>query len=393
MLNGDLDNEEQVRLQQLGDDDWQGVEINAMEWLLAEGSIAIKGVQRKVAELLLGPGGPAFTAGQQRWIEQLQRQPLRLYTITEIMPGVGMRLCDVLDIAAAPRMVYEKSGSASAQIGGLIGVRIMETGGHLEMSGAAYPFSRMMNASLLAELHAAGNAPAVLSEIIRRRWIAQYVRPLPQPTVIDSHSGDPLLLLTDHYQVANWDALIATLEAEPGIKGNRKEGWSRQLDCEDGLTRHSLAINPGKSADRIEVFYKTQNYADQGRPWFEALAGTAVEFAGRVLSDPKGIMSNMPSDKTGQPAPAASILPPEALAVIVEKVLLRTYANWCDEPIPALKGKTPRQAIATPAGRERVKGLLRSYEDGEKEQAAQQGRRAMSYDFLWKSIGMERTAE
>lgn len=76
MLNDDLDNEEQAALQKLDDEDWQGMQINAMEWLLAESSIAVKGVQRNVAELLLGPGGPPFAPGQRFWIEQLHRQPL-----------------------------------------------------------------------------------------------------------------------------------------------------------------------------------------------------------------------------------------------------------------------------------------------------------------------------
>ncbi|MEK7435903.1 MAG: DUF1186 domain-containing protein, partial [Pseudomonadota bacterium] len=141
MLNDDLDKAEQTRLQELDEHDWEAVQINAMEWLLAEGSIAVKGVQRNVAELLLGPGGPAFTPGQRSWIEQLRRQPLRLYTITEVLPGAGMRLCDALDTEAAPVMVHEMSGSAHAQIGNLIGVRLMEAGGHREISGAAYPFS------------------------------------------------------------------------------------------------------------------------------------------------------------------------------------------------------------------------------------------------------------
>jgi len=400
MLNADLDEAEQVTLQNLGDDDWRGVQINAMEWLLAEGSIAVKGVQRKVAELLLGPGGPAFTAGQRAWIGQLSRRPLRLYDITEVKPGIGMRLCDALDTEAAPLMVQERSGSAYARVGNLIGARIMEVGSHYEISGAAYSFSRLMNALLLAELRAApsGSAargddlPRVLSEIIRRNWIAQYARPLPLPTVIDSSSGDPMLLITDHYRVTNWDALAAALGAEPDVEGNRAAGWARLLKCADGLTRSRVAINPGKSADRIELFYKTQNYADQGRAWFDKLAGASVVFAGRVLSDPKGLMSKLSAGAVPA-ASAAPDLPPEALAEIVEKVLRRMYANWSDEPIQALGGKTPRQAIATPAGRERVKGLLRSYEAGEKEQAAGQGRRVVSYDFLWQALGMDRSVE
>ena len=69
---------------------------------------------------------------------------------------------------------------------------------------------------------------------------------------------------------------------------------------------------------------------------------------------------------------------------------LVTYANWCDESIPALDNKTPRQAIQSAAGMERVKGLLRSYEFSEKEQARQQGRTEVSFDFLWAAIGLSR---
>ena len=398
MLNDDLDNEEQAALQKIDDEDWQGVQINAMEWLLAESSIAVKGAQRRVAELVLGPGGPAFSAGHRRWIQQLSRRPLRLYDITEVLPGVGMRLCDALDTEAAPLMVLERSGTAHARIGNLIGARIMELDGHLETSGAAYPFSRLMNAAVLAELRAAvdesggrGNdLPQVLSGIIRRNWIAQYARPMPMPTVIDSHSGAPILLITDHYRVKDWDALAAALATQADVEGDRASGWARRLDCADGLTRHSISINPGKGADRIEAFYKTQNFADQGRPWFEALAGASVEFAGRVLSDPKGIMRNMAAGKAAPAAAPAPNLPPEVLADAIEQAVRRSYANWCDEPIPALGDKTPRAAIGTPAGRERVKGLLRSYEQGEREQAAAQGRRQISYDFLWQALGLDR---
>ncbi len=66
-------------------------------------------------------------------------------------------------------------------------------------------------------------------------------------------------------------------------------------------------------------------------------------------------------------------LPPEALADAIEQVLLRSYAHWADEPIPALGGKTPREAIGTPAGMERVKG-----------------RRPISYQFLWDALGIVR---
>ena len=52
--------------------------------------------------------------------------------------------------------------------------------------------------------------------------------------------------------------------------------------------------------------------------------------------------------------------------------------------------RTPRQAIQSASGLERVKGLLRSHEDGEARQAAQQGRREISYQFLWNPLGLRR---
>ena len=78
------------------------------------------------------------------------------------------------------------------------------------------------------------------------------------------------------------------------------------------------------------------------------------------------------------------------LGDFIETALKRHYADWPDEPIPALDGRTPRQAIQNLPGMERVKGLLRSYEDGEVQQAAQQGRREVSYQFLWDALGLKR---
>ena len=71
-------------------------------------------------------------------------------------------------------------------------------------------------------------------------------------------------------------------------------------------------------------------------------------------------------------------------------MLHRHYANWVDESISALGGRSPRQAIATPAGLERVKGLLREYEEGERQQSAAQGRPTVSYQFLWDALGISR---
>jgi hypothetical protein len=43
-------------------------------------------------------------------------------------------------------------------------------------------------------------------------------------------------------------------------------------------------------------------------------------------------------------------------------LMTRQYATWPDTELPALDGKTPRAAVATPEGRARIEELLREFE-------------------------------
>ena len=63
MLFDGLDDDERSALEAQDPDTWRGIQLNATEWLLAEGEILVKGEPRRVSECLLGQGGPLFTTG------------------------------------------------------------------------------------------------------------------------------------------------------------------------------------------------------------------------------------------------------------------------------------------------------------------------------------------
>ena len=375
------------------------MQINLTEWLLAEGEIWVRGEMERINDLLVGERGPRLNAAQRAWIAKLGAQPLRLYTVTEVRAGEGLTLCDALDAQAPPVIVRERSGSRNARAGLLLGCRVMPEPHHNELAGSMQVFSPLAGPRVLARLGEAiqqgsgGPVPAAPppSVIILQEWLRQFVEPPTMPTMIDAHSGDPIQLITDHYRVLDWPALAQALATCADVHGSRENGWSRLLDCADGQQRSLAAINLSERPDGLEVFYRTQRMADAGRGWFDTLAGGMVTFVERQAVDPKqAALPEVAKAAAGNLIDKLSPADRARLAEAYEQMLKRVYANWGDEAIPALDGKTPRQAMLAPAGLERVKGLLRSYEANEARLAQQQGRGEISFAFLWERLGLTR---
>lgn len=415
LLNQLLTGDERHAVSDLDEDVVQALQINLSEWLLAEGSLQLKQGRRRIVDHLLGPDGPAFTPIQQRWLEQLARQPLRLYTVTAVRPGVGATLCDALDASSAPMEVDEVTGSRQMAPGMLLGCRVMSEGGRPVLSGAMYPFSALAGPRVQAELQAemqdgagataqataqstvqAGQADQLKTRLglhLMTAWLQQFTEPPAMPQFINADTGELVLLITDHYRVLDWPALAAALAGCSDVQGSRETGWHRDATGADGQLRPLVAINLGKQPDRIAPFYRSQSAADEGRVWLDGVAGASVRWLTREITDPAGALAHAPGAMRGVPGEAPP-LPPglsaDAATDAVAQMMHRVYARWADEPVPALAHQTPRQCIATPAGLERVKGLLRSYEDGEATMAAQQDRRPVSFDFLWAALGISR---
>ena len=389
-----LSEEEQFMVTELDEDTIECIQINLTDWLLAEGDIHARGGLRRINDYLLSPAGPRLNAAQRDWIQQLGQRPIRLYDVTDVVQGQQMTLCDAIDKEAEPMVVLEHSGTRDLKPGALLGCRLLRSGDHFEMSGSAYLFSLLTGPrvlSLVREHQAAFghklDAPRSVGLIILLEWLQQFLKPAPMPNLIDHYSGEPMKMITDHYRVNDEAALAQALDTQTDVEGDRQEGWSRLMDCTDAQVRASVHINPGKAKNQLELFYRTQRYADEGKRWFEALVGASVTFIKRDVLETKDAIKY--SKQPIAPVSGAQI-DAATMSQLMSEAIRRTYANWADEPIPALNHKTPRQAIQTSAGLERVKGLLRSYEASEASQAKQQGRAETSYDFLWQSLGLTR---
>jgi hypothetical protein len=151
---------------------------NALDWLLAEGTITVEGSELRVSELLL-EGGPRFSAQQRQWIERVAATPLRLYEVAEMTPGRSISLKDVLLPERLPVLVREKNGSKEVVQFDLIATRIVPVEDHFVLSGSVYLIPQSHGLELIGKLRKylddlaldSPEAKQVIGAIISNYWL------------------------------------------------------------------------------------------------------------------------------------------------------------------------------------------------------------------------------
>ena len=234
-----------------------------------------------------------------------------------------------------------------------------------------------------------------MSACIIDAWLSVLVG--PPPVLIDASTGEAILLTAVHYRVKDWPRFAKALDKEPDVEEDGEDHWVRfQPDEAREGSRRSLCTISRRADDRIELFAPTTDAADTAESWFSELLGDAVERIARESTDPRHAWKDRHARTRNEPdvgdGPGDAI-PPETHTAILEQFYRQNYANWADEPVPALKDKTPRQAIRSKAGRREVVELLRSYEYGEREQAEMQRRDPVDLGFLWEELGISTERE
>lgn len=394
---GALDDEMKERLDELPDELQQMVATNIKEWLVADACFGEGNQQVPAIDLVLGPGGPHLEEVQRAYLEVVRRRGLSLYEIIGVRPGEGLQVRDMTGSEdPAEAWVVERSASRSLHEGDMLGTRLVSVHGHWEISGEVYPTSQKDRLPLRRAVETV-RRKRLPAERIRRlvgaaiidSWLEGLTA--PPPRVVDASTGEPLLFVTDHYRVLDWDRLAAGLEKEPDVEGDREEGWTRfKVDRSNpDIRRSRLAVNLNeRKKDRIETFARTKAMADEGRKWFRAVAGDSVEFISREITDPTHSVGKAESraPKSKQ-APAAPTLP-EGLTQ--QMLMEHVYGNWADQSIPILGGKTPRQAAKTAKGKRDLVELLKSYEYDDRRRSRETGETLIDFNFLWQSVGLDR---
>ena len=88
-------------------------------------------------------------------------------------------------------------------------------------------------------------------------------------------------------------------------------------------------------------------------------------------------------------APKPPPVPPEIEAQLVGEMYERHYRTWPDQPLPALGGRTPREAARLASTRSTLIALLKQMETMNERQR-RQGRPTYDFTWMWAELGLER---
>jgi len=132
-------------------------DANVLEQMVAEGVFSEDGADVPALQLILD-NAEHLEDGQRAYLEQLGNNPLRLYRVVHSDPGEGFALQRYpAEAKAAEDMdayIADKWVSRMLDIGDTVGMRLMQTGGSWENSGAVYHIPDTYVDSLIEQLAA-----------------------------------------------------------------------------------------------------------------------------------------------------------------------------------------------------------------------------------------------
>lgn len=367
-----------------------------------------------IVDLYLKRRGWKETALNRAYFTALRDAPVSLYEVGDVQPGTSMVLRDLLS-DAAPVTVREKSATRTLKQWDRIAVRVVPERDHHVISGALLPFRSEAVDFLFAGLRDAlklkkrdalrltrdqllGCAPIFTSawlfiEIDRALTPAQ-----PQFTNSD---GDDVLFHELCYPLASGVTQKAVAERLDRVKGFLPEGpkfwnWLAVRKGRGGKAGGGIMLDTQMEGATVlgsleltgKTLLVTVNSAERAAKVQKLIGAAAGDLLRAPLTTIRTVEQMRADQRRNGPSDAADEIPPEIAHQLMRDHLDKHYRETLDAPIPALGGKSPRQAVRTAAGRAKVIEWLKMLEN----RSAGHGEGPIAeYDFgwMWVELGLQ----
>jgi hypothetical protein len=344
---------------------------------------AAAAVLATVADEADAGGMPEF---ERRFLAAAEAATPSFHAVVDLAAGEWIDLEDIL--TGARCRVLETSASRTLRRGEVIYARVVTLDSVSIMVGcgatALPPTRRADLADLRGTLARRGGrlsaADLRTHENMLRRWYllaADHLHnpPLPRLTNTDGDPVEPTILtFTLTCSPAEAFAALKSLsvthsdddllsDAELDAQGALRAfsiGWSKRGNAKHASWDNTILGHLKVDGQTLTADVNSRKRATRLRRQIEK------RLAGRARLDKTEIQSiesllAQAREKAGAGELPEPEPPPEAAAAVAA-MMEAHWERWPDEPVPALKGQTPREAARSSAGRERLEALLAEFE-------------------------------
>jgi len=376
---------------------------------------------KTIMESFCDQRGNTLAAEEKRLAESLMKSYESIYEVQAVREGEGLTIRDIF--TGEVMGVQEISASYEAVQWDLLQARVYKMDGVCRFAGNGQKLPRMRGEALKAYIDKArrsfeaetgrGGWPVFLKEnaFLIGRFFDEVVE---KPPVLLTEERHRIITAKAHFTVSDFGHARKLLSGEYDFTDEEetpsggvsyswlKRGPSREWkigteEAEKGIVATSSIVHPSGQLtftvlgtvnlhpDRLTLECMSRERLERGKKRLLDLLRGSVRHRVDEFEDIDVAMERQEEKEEA----AKPLKHDERYRTMLTSVMQKYLSAWPDTAIPALGGKTPREAAASPAGREKVLGLIKDLEYGE-AQKKKNGEPFMNLGPLRKELGFGR---
>jgi hypothetical protein len=178
-------------------------------------------------------------------------------------------------------------------------------------------------------------------------------------------AGERILFSKSAYHILDGDALVAALQSCSAMSEDSSGthySWLSGTRVRDGATVLGTIRIQGRD---LVLECNSKERCEQGKKLLAEIGGTALRHVRDEFTTQKELKRRAAESSPDARGAGDSDIPPEVRHNLISQVIEQHYSEWPGIALPALNGKTPRQAVQTAEGQRKVLELLRQIENRE----------------------------
>ena len=341
-----------------------------------------------------------------------------LYEVLTVTPEVGLRVKDLLTEEEIDTL--EVRGSRAVVKWDVIFARVIRSDSVDKFSGVISVVPRREKEEILSSVRKAWEK--FKEETGKAEWsdFAKANGHVIHHLMEDQPRIEPVFLTEEHhrivsakavFEVKNFDSVYRRLNKEFDFTIDQEEekkvqwvwlkrGESKDWDSAELPGQHSVVLksemvrekgelkwaslgNVTLTPQRLELWCVSKERLDRGKKRLQEILEDYIRHQRDSYED----LAKKAMEKTGRTSSREDRRIPQKVWPELPRMTEDFVTQWMDEKIPALEGKTPREAVRTPEGRERVLELLKDWENVE-ERKRKDGEHYIDIDVLRRKLNL-----